>query len=80
MVEWVENGLAPSEIIATKWVNDNVSHGEAFSRKLCSVGRVALCRPVMEPFQHIGCSGWTLLSLFPLWTALTTAVPSHGIL
>ncbi|RSH89639.1 hypothetical protein EHS25_002190 [Saitozyma podzolica] len=36
MVEWVENGLAPSEIIGTKWVNDNVSHGEAFSRKLCS--------------------------------------------
>jgi feruloyl esterase len=33
--QWVENGVAPKQIIATKYVNDNPAHGVAFTRPLC---------------------------------------------
>lgn len=33
--QWVEKGVAPEQIIATKYVNDTPSQGAAFSRPLC---------------------------------------------
>jgi feruloyl esterase len=33
--QWVEKGVAPQEITATKYVNDTPSQGVAFSRPLC---------------------------------------------
>jgi Tannase and feruloyl esterase len=33
--QWVELGVAPDEIIATKYVNDNPANGVAFQRPLC---------------------------------------------
>jgi feruloyl esterase len=33
--QWVEKGVAPEQIIATKYVNDTPSQGVAFSRPLC---------------------------------------------
>jgi Tannase and feruloyl esterase len=33
--QWVELGIAPDEIIATKYVNDNPANGIAFQRPLC---------------------------------------------
>lgn len=35
MIDWVENGNAPDEIIAVKYRNDNKSEGVAFTRPLC---------------------------------------------
>jgi feruloyl esterase len=35
LVAWVENGVAPSRIIATKYVNDVPGQGIAFQRPLC---------------------------------------------
>jgi feruloyl esterase len=33
--QWVENGVAPEKIIATKYVNDDPTQGVAFQRPLC---------------------------------------------
>jgi len=33
--DWVENGVAPNQIIATKYVNDTAADGIAFQRPLC---------------------------------------------
>lgn len=35
MVQWVEEGVAPSKIVATKYVDDDVSNGVNFTRPLC---------------------------------------------
>ena len=35
MIDWVENGNAPDEIIAVKYKNDNKTEGVAFTRPLC---------------------------------------------
>lgn len=35
IVEWVENGKAPSYMEGTKFVNDTVSMGVDFTRKHC---------------------------------------------
>ncbi len=35
LMAWVENGVAPTTVIATKYVNDNRSAGVAFRRPLC---------------------------------------------
>lgn len=36
-IDWVENGKAPKEIIASSYVEANKSQGVAFQRKLCPV-------------------------------------------
>jgi len=36
MRNWVENGVAPSTILATKYNNDNTADGVAFTRPLCA--------------------------------------------
>jgi feruloyl esterase len=33
--QWVEQGIAPSRIIGTKYVNDNPANGVAFTRPMC---------------------------------------------
>jgi feruloyl esterase len=33
--QWVEDGVAPQRIIATKFINDNPASGVAFTRPLC---------------------------------------------
>ena len=38
---WVEQGIAPKEIIATKYINNNPSHGVAFQRPLCPYPQTA---------------------------------------
>ena len=35
LIAWVEAGVAPTQIVATKYVNDNESSGVAFTRPLC---------------------------------------------
>jgi feruloyl esterase len=39
MVNWVENGQAPTEFVAAKYTNNNVTQGVQFTRKLCPVSR-----------------------------------------
>lgn len=39
--EWVEKGVAPSEILATKFVDDNPAKGVKFTRPLCPYPQVA---------------------------------------
>jgi feruloyl esterase len=41
LARWVETGVAPEEIIATKYVNDNPASGIAFQRPLCPFPKVA---------------------------------------
>jgi hypothetical protein len=33
--QWVEHGVAPAKVIATKFVNDNPADGVAMTRPLC---------------------------------------------
>jgi len=35
MMEWVENGTAPNQLIATKWNNDTLENGLLMQRPLC---------------------------------------------
>ncbi len=37
LLRWVEDGLAPTTIIATKFNNDTVADGVTFTRPLCKV-------------------------------------------
>ncbi len=39
--QWVEQGIAPDEIIATKYVNDDPLSGVAFQRPLCPYPQIA---------------------------------------
>lgn len=41
LVAWVERGIAPAEIVATKYVNDTPSQGVAMQRPLCPYPAVA---------------------------------------
>ena len=41
LVRWVEEGIAPTRIIATKYVNDNATNGVQRTRPLCLYPQVA---------------------------------------
>ena len=41
VVDWVERGVAPERIVATKFIEDNKSKGVALQRPLCVWPRVA---------------------------------------
>ena len=41
MEKWVETGVAPDKIIATKFIDDKLSQGVSFSRPLCPYPQVA---------------------------------------
>ncbi|HEX9489064.1 MAG TPA: tannase/feruloyl esterase family alpha/beta hydrolase [Stellaceae bacterium] len=47
--QWVEHGVAPQKIIATKFVGDNPANGIAFQRPLCPFPQVAQYKGVGDP-------------------------------
>jgi len=47
--EWVEKGIAPSAIVATKFVDDDPSKGVKFTRPLCPYPRVAKFKGTGDP-------------------------------
>jgi len=49
LTNWVENGLAPTKIIATKYVKDVPAQGIAFQRPLCQYPRHAAYRGSGDP-------------------------------
>lgn len=49
LVEWVEKGAAPSEIVATKFVDDDLSKGVQFTRPLCPYPQVAKFKGTGDP-------------------------------
>src|SRR5919108_799607 len=49
LVEWVEKGIAPSEIVATKFVDDDPSKGVKFTRSLCPYPQVAKFKGTGDP-------------------------------
>jgi tannase/feruloyl esterase len=49
LVEWVEKGTAPSEIVATKYVDDDPSKGMKFTRPLCPYPQVAKFKGTGDP-------------------------------
>jgi Tannase and feruloyl esterase len=42
--QWVEQGIAPKQIIGTKYVNDNPANGVAFTRPMCPYPQLARYR------------------------------------
>ena len=44
--QWVENGIAPTRIIGTKYVGDNPSNGVSFTRPMCAYPQLARYRGV----------------------------------
>lgn len=53
MVNWVENGQAPTELIAAKYTNNNVTQGVQFTRKLCPVSLSPAVAPSVV--DHLPC-------------------------
>ena len=49
LAEWVELGVAPERIIATKFVDDNPAHGIAMERPLCVYPKVAIYNGTGDP-------------------------------
>lgn len=49
LVEWVEKGIAPSEIVATKFVDDDPSKGVKFTRPLCPYPQTAKFKGTGDP-------------------------------
>jgi len=51
--QWVELGIAPEKIIATKYVNDNPAEGVAFQRPLCAFPEVSEFSGSGDPTQAV---------------------------
>jgi len=49
LARWVEQGVAPEQIIATKFVNDSPAAGVAFQRPLCPYPKVAKYKGSGDP-------------------------------
>jgi hypothetical protein len=49
LVDWVEFGIAPEQIVATKFINDNPASGVAFARPLCVFPKVASYKGTGNP-------------------------------
>jgi hypothetical protein len=49
LVDWVEFGIPPEQIIATKFVNDNPASGIAFTRPLCVFPKIASYKGTGNP-------------------------------
>jgi Tannase and feruloyl esterase len=47
--QWVEKGIAPSEIVATKFVDDDPSKGVRFTRPLCPYPQMAKFKGTGDP-------------------------------
>jgi feruloyl esterase len=60
LVSWVESGVAPAAIEATKYVNDNASQGIAFQRLLCPYPQTARYVHQGRPWQDA--SSWSCVN------------------
>ena len=40
LVRWVEDGIAPGHITATRYNNNNASEGVSFTRPICKVNQL----------------------------------------
>jgi hypothetical protein len=49
LVQWVEFGIAPDQVIATKYTNDNPASGVAFTRPLCVFPKLATYKGIGNP-------------------------------
>jgi len=49
LVDWVEFGIAPEQIVATKFINDNPASGVAFTLPLCVFPKVASYKGAGNP-------------------------------
>jgi feruloyl esterase len=49
LINWVEFGIAPDQVIATKYINDNPASGISFTRPLCVFPRLAKYKGVGNP-------------------------------
>jgi Tannase and feruloyl esterase len=49
LIQWVEAGIAPEQVIATKFVNDRPASGIAFTRPLCVFPKVAAYKGIGDP-------------------------------
>jgi hypothetical protein len=49
LVQWVEFGIAPGQVIATKYTNDNPASGVAFTRPLCVFPKLAKYKGIGNP-------------------------------
>jgi hypothetical protein len=49
LINWVEFGIAPDQVIATKYVNDTPASGISFTRPLCVFPRLARYKGVGNP-------------------------------
>jgi len=59
LVNWVEFGIAPDEVIATKYVGDNPASGVAFTRPLCVFPKLAHYSGVGNPNDA---ANWTCVA------------------
>jgi feruloyl esterase len=59
LVNWVEGGVAPGNIIATKYVNDDETQGIAFQRPLCPYPTTAALAHPLKGWQNA--SNWICL-------------------
>jgi Tannase and feruloyl esterase len=56
LINWVEFGVAPDQIIATKYINDNPAGGVAFTRPLCVFPKIAKYKGAGDPASA---TNWT---------------------
>jgi hypothetical protein len=49
LINWVEFGVAPDQVIATKYINDNPASGVAFTRPLCVFPKIARYKGAGDP-------------------------------
>ncbi len=64
LVNWVEKGVQPGAITATKYVNDNASQGIAFQRPLCPYPDTAKYAHPLQPWQNA--SSWACAAAAPV--------------
>jgi feruloyl esterase len=61
LMDWVENGIAPNEIVATKYVNDTVALGVQSQRPLCPYPSQAKYNGIGDPDVA---DSWTCYDLY----------------
>jgi feruloyl esterase len=66
LVNWVENGVQPGPITATKYVNDDETQGIAFQRPLCPYPHTAKIAHPREPWQ--AATSWACAAAAPVLT------------
>ena len=64
LVNWVENGVHPGVITATKYVNDDQTQGIAFQRPLCPYPHTAKIAHPLQPWQ--AATSWACAAAAPV--------------